>query len=105
MKKSNVKKEIFQEKYLSALQIKVKLADTQNIVCELGRGSGKTTNILASRLDRIINSMPGAIITIGAATYRDLFTNINHCMQVMMRDHFKALYSDNETNQSENFVF
>jgi hypothetical protein len=75
MKKSEIK-EIFNENYLSAKQIQIKLADTQNMICELGRGSGKTTHIMASRIDRIQQSMPGALITLGAATYRDIFDNI-----------------------------
>lgn len=75
MKKSKTD-ELFQRSYLSALQIKVKLADPQILLCELGRGSGKTTHIMASRLDRIQHSMPGALLTLGAATYRDIFSNI-----------------------------
>ncbi|GHT60502.1 hypothetical protein FACS189451_00670 [Bacteroidia bacterium] len=75
MKKSEADS-IFQRNYLSALQIGVKLADTQNLLCELGRGSGKTTHIMASRMDRVQNSMPSALITLGAATYRDIFDNI-----------------------------
>jgi hypothetical protein len=75
MKKSEVN-DIFLRNYLSALQIGVKLADTQNLLCELGRGSGKTTHIMASRMDRVQNSMPSSLITLGAATYRDIFDNI-----------------------------
>jgi hypothetical protein len=75
MKKSKIE-EIFHRVYLSVLQILVKLADTMILICELGRGSGKTTHILASRLDRVQNSMPGSIIVLGAATYRDIFDNI-----------------------------
>jgi len=68
--------ELFQKTYLSALQTKIKLADPQTLICELGRGSGKTTHIMASRLDRIQNSMPTSLLTLGAATYRDIFSNI-----------------------------
>lgn len=75
MKKSE-QKQLFDESYLSTLQIKVKLADTQTLICELGRGSGKTTHIMAGRLDRVQNSMPGALLTLGAATYKDIFSNI-----------------------------
>jgi len=75
MKKSEIE-DIFKKTYLSVLQILVKLADTMTVICELGRGSGKTTHILASRLDRIQNSMPGSIIVLGAATYIDIFNNI-----------------------------
>ena len=75
MKKSEID-DIFQRAYLSALQIGIKLADPQVLLCELGRGSGKTTHIMASRMDRVQNSMPGALLTLGAATYRDIFDNI-----------------------------
>ena len=75
MKKSKIN-ELFQESYLSALQIKVKLADPQTLIGELGRGSGKTTRIMASRMDRVQNSMPGALLTLGAAAYKDIFSNI-----------------------------
>ena len=75
MKKAT-KDEIFESGYLSNLQTKIKLADPQTLLCILGRGSGKTTHIMASRLDRIQNSMPGALVTLGAATYRDIFSNI-----------------------------
>ena len=75
MKKSEID-DIFQRSYLSALQIGIKLADPQVLLCELGRGSGKTTHIMASRMDRVQNSMPGALLTLGAATYRDIFDNI-----------------------------
>ncbi|MDR0829742.1 MAG: hypothetical protein LBN95_06490 [Prevotellaceae bacterium] len=75
MKKS-LSKELFEQQYLSALQVKIKLADPQILLCELGRGSGKTTHIMAPRLDRIQNSMHGAVLVLGAATYRDIFSNI-----------------------------
>jgi len=75
MKKSEIN-DVFQRAYLSALQIGIKLADPQVLLCELGRGSGKTTHIMASRIDRVQNSMPGALLTLGAATYRDIFDNI-----------------------------
>jgi hypothetical protein len=75
MKKSEIS-DLFRPVYLSALQIGIKLADPQVLLCELGRGSGKTTHIMASRMDRVQNSMPGALMTLGAATYRDIFDNI-----------------------------
>jgi len=75
MKKSEID-DVFQRAYLSALQIGIKLADPQVLLCELGCGSGKTTHIMASRIDRVQNSMPGALLTLGAATYRDIFDNI-----------------------------
>ncbi|GHV11724.1 hypothetical protein FACS1894162_7360 [Bacteroidia bacterium] len=55
---------------------KIGIADPQNLICELGRGSGKTTHIMGPRLDRVLNSMPGATIALGATAYRDIFSNI-----------------------------
>lgn len=75
MKKSKLK-EIFSLVYLSIVQILVKLADTTFLFCELARGSGKTTHILASRLDRVQNSMSGAVVVLAADTYRSIFDNI-----------------------------
>jgi hypothetical protein len=75
MKKSEIEA-TFTPAYLSLVQILVKLADTPFLYCELGRGSGKTTHILAPRIDRVQESMPGAILVLAAATYRSLFENI-----------------------------
>jgi hypothetical protein len=87
MRKSEIA-DIFQPAYLSALQIGVKLADPQILLCELGRGSGKTTHIMASRMDRVQNSMPGSLLTLGASTYRDIFDNI----LPFLLEYFRANY-------------
>jgi hypothetical protein len=52
------------------------LVDTCFLWCELGRGSGKTTHILGPRLDRVQNSMPGAVLVLAASSYRNIFDNI-----------------------------
>lgn len=62
--------------YYSVAQILCQLADTQHLFCELGRGSGKTTHILAPRLDRVVNSMPGSVMVFAAATYKSIFDNL-----------------------------
>lgn len=67
---------IFQQGYLSALQTQFLLADPTFMFGEVGRGSGKTTKILASRLDRVANAMPGSLIVLAASTYRAIFDNI-----------------------------
>jgi hypothetical protein len=54
----------------------MKLADTTFLFGELGRGSGKTTHIMAPRLDRVQNDMPGSCLVLGAATYKSIFDNI-----------------------------
>lgn len=66
----------FEKDYFSVVQIIAYLADTMNLFIEAGRGSGKTTRILAPRIDRIQNSMPGGIGILSAATYKSIFENI-----------------------------
>lgn len=68
--------EIFLNNYLSVVQILVKLADPTFLFGEFGRGSGKTTNMLAPRVDRVQNSMPGSVLVLGASTYKSIFDNI-----------------------------
>ncbi|NDV45808.1 hypothetical protein D0T49_01925 [Paludibacter sp. 221] len=88
MKKFELDK-IFEKSYLSALQTKIKLADTNTLIAELGRGSGKTTHIKAARIDRVQNSMPGALLTLGAATYRDIFSNILPGVMEYFNEHYE----------------
>ena len=76
MNKRKIDTELFQETYLSAVQILAKLADPTFLFGEIGRGSGKTTHILAPRIDRVQNSMPGATLMFAGATYKSLIDNI-----------------------------
>ena len=68
--------EVFTKVYMSIVQILILLADTAFLWCELGRGSGKTTHILAPRIDRVQNSMPGAVLVLAASAYKDIMDNI-----------------------------
>ncbi len=88
MKKSEIK-DLFTKVYLSVVQILIKLADTCFLFCELGRGSGKTTHILAPRLDRVQNSMPGAVIVLAASAYRDIFDNILPGIMEYFRENYE----------------
>lgn len=56
-------------KYNSVLQTKALLADTTNLVGELGRGSGKTTEMFAPRLVRVSYDMPRSIMLLITPTY------------------------------------
>ena len=92
MKKSEIS-ELFQSKYLSVSQIAVKLADTATVICELGRASGKTTHILAPRLDRVQHSMPRSLIVLAASTYRDIFDNIlPGCLEYFQTNYERGIY-------------
>jgi hypothetical protein len=79
-------KDIFVETYLSSAQILMKLADPTFLFGELGRASGKTTHILAPRLDRVQNDMPGSCLVLGAATYKSIFDNILAGLMEYLRD-------------------
>mgnify|MGYP003623498543 FL=1 len=76
MKKSKVNENIFLRVYLSIVQIMVKLMDPTFLFGEVGRGSGKTTHMLAPRIDRVQNDMPGAMLVLAAATYKSIIDNI-----------------------------
>jgi len=70
MKVKKYDNDIFDENYLSVAQILIKLADPTFLYAELGRASGKTSHILAPRIDRVQNDMPGAVLLLGAPTYK-----------------------------------
>ena len=88
----NVRKidtEIFEEDYLSVVQILALLADPTFLIIEFGRGSGKTTKVLASRIDRVQNSMPGALLILGAYTYKMIIDNIIPAIMEYFVDKYK----------------
>lgn len=76
MRKSKINENVFIRVYLSVVQIIALLLDPTFLFGELGRGSGKTTHILAPRIDRIQNDMPGALLVLAAATYKSILDNI-----------------------------
>lgn len=65
-----------EEKYNSILQLHALLADTQNMIGEIGRGSGKTTEILAPRIVRVSYDMKGSLMLLGGATYTFILETI-----------------------------
>jgi hypothetical protein len=69
MKTSEINWDLFEEKYNSVLQIRALLADTQFLYGEIGRGSGKSSEILAPRILRVTYDMPRSIQLIVAPTY------------------------------------
>lgn len=58
-----------EEKYLTTLQTKIKLADPQNLYVVVGRGAGKTTEALAARFVRVTYSMKRSVVALGGPTY------------------------------------
>jgi len=67
---------VFLAVYLSIVQIMVKLLDPTFMYCEVGRGSGKTTHMLAPRIDRVQHDMAGSMVVLAAATYKSIIDNI-----------------------------
>ncbi len=63
-------------KYCSVLQHKVLLTDTQNLIGEVGRGSGKTTEMFAPRIVRVSYSMPRSTMLLVAPTYAFIMDTI-----------------------------
>jgi len=88
-----IDEELFEKNYLSAVQCLIKLADPTFLFGEIGRGSGKTTHILASRLDRVQNSMPGSVLTLVGFTYKSLFDNIiGQMMSYFIENYHEGFY-------------
>lgn len=85
--------EIFLANYLSVVQILIKLADPTFLFGEVGRGTGKTTHMLASRVDRVQNSMPGSVLVLAAATYKSIFDNIiTGLMEYFQENYIRGIY-------------
>ena len=88
MANNQISNEIFTQKYGTVVQCQAKLADTTNLWIEGGRGTGKSTHILAQRIDRVQSGLPGAPLTLVAATYKSIFDNI---LPAIM-EHFRGNY-------------
>jgi hypothetical protein len=63
------------KKYASIPQIKVLLAKAHSTYVVAGRGSGKTTEILAVRLYEAIHALPGCTIVLYGKSYQQLLLN------------------------------
>lgn len=63
-------------KYGSEVQILTDWIDTTNFVAVAGRGTAKSTTILARRIRKAVTLMPGAPLAIVADTYTNLQNNI-----------------------------
>ena len=81
--------ETFIKKYNSVIQTKALLADPQNLIGELGRGSGKTTEILAPRMVRIAYDMPRSEIALGGPSYIFVLDTIVKGVSSYLNKHYK----------------
>lgn len=61
--------EDFKREYLSVVQTRAMLGDPQNLIGELGRGSGKTTHILGPRFVRVCAAMPQSTVALAGPSY------------------------------------
>jgi hypothetical protein len=77
------------DKYNSPLQIKAYLADTQNLIGELGRGSGKTTEILAPRILRVAWAMPRSTMALAGPSYIFVIDTIVKGLLTYLNTHYK----------------
>jgi len=89
MKTFQIDTSTFQTTYFAVVQILSKLADPTFFFSECGRGTGKTTHIMAPRLDRVQNAMPGAVNVLGASTYKAIFDNILPGLMEYFMEHYE----------------
>jgi hypothetical protein len=67
---------LVKDKYLSVLQHQALLADTKNMIGEVGRAGGKTTHIFTPRIMRVSYDLKKAIIMFAGPTYTMLMDTI-----------------------------
>lgn len=79
----------FDMQYYSVAQILAKCADPQFLFAECGRGSGKTTHILAPRIDRVQQSLAGAVLVLAASTYKSILDNILPGVMEYFNEHYQ----------------
>ena len=68
-------------RYGSEVQILTDWVDTTNLIAIAGRGTAKSTVIIARRTLRCVLAMPGAPLAIVADTYTNLVNNIMPAVQ------------------------
>lgn len=78
----------FTQKYNSVTQTKAMLADPQNLIGELGRGSGKTTEILAPRYMRVSYGMPRAELALAGPSYTFVIDTILRGLLTYLNKHY-----------------
>ncbi len=66
----------FQDLYMNKMQVASTLIDSNILIGEVARGTGKTEGIIGPRTIRVSNAMPGELSFFIHATYVALLTNI-----------------------------
>jgi hypothetical protein len=69
MKTSNEILDAFVQKYNTITQTNAMLVDPQNLIGELGRGSGKSIEILSPRMVRVSYGLPRATLSLAGPSY------------------------------------
>lgn len=62
--------------YMNMVQLRATIVDSNVLIAELGRATGKTEGIFGPRLIRVSDSMPGEVSFLVHKTYAALFTNV-----------------------------
>ncbi len=62
--------------YMNMVQLRATVVDTNVLITEMGRATGKTEGIFGPRLIRVADSMPGEVSFLVHKTYVALFTNV-----------------------------
>lgn len=65
-----------EEKYMNKMQLMVNCVDANSVFVEVARAGGKTDGVLAPRIIRVAESMPGEVSFLIHKTYVALLTNI-----------------------------
>lgn len=66
----------FEESYMNMVQLRANIVDTNVLIAELARATGKTEGIMTPRILRVANSMPGELSFLVHTTYVALMTNV-----------------------------
>lgn len=66
----------FEECYQNAMQLKANLIDSNVLIVEAGRATGKTEGVMGPRIIRVANDMPGELSFLVHKTYVALMTNV-----------------------------
>jgi hypothetical protein len=77
------------KKYNTVVQHKVILSDTQNLIGEVGRGSGKTTEMFAPRIVRISYDMPRSTMILAGPTYVFIMDTLIPGIVTYLAEHYQ----------------
>lgn len=70
------RKSRIENQYMNMVQLRATVVDSNVLIGEMGRGTGKTEGIFGPRIIRVADSMPGEVSFLVHKTYAALFTNV-----------------------------